>query len=225
MRIYGKIAEVFRSVQGEGIYFGQEQLFVRFFGCNLKCKFCDTHLERFREYEPQELLQELNLYNHGHSTVAFTGGEPLLQKYFLKAILKLTKEEGYRNYLETNGTLPSALEDVIEYVDIVAMDLKLPSSTGLKDFWYDHRRFLEVASRKEVFLKMVICHSTNEEDLREGLRLIKEINKFLILVLQPNTYEDSCALEEKLERFKDIARDNHITTCVIPQLHKKIGLK
>ena len=225
MRTKGKITEVFSSVQGEGLYFGEEQIFVRFFGCNLKCKFCDTPLDRFTEYEPEELLQELKLYKNGDCTVAFTGGEPLLQKYFLKAILKLTKKEGYKNYLETNGVLHSALEDVIDYLDIVAMDLKLPSSTGLKDFWHHHRRFLEVASKKEVFLKMVICQSTNEEDLREGLRLIKEVNKALILVLQPNTYEDSDPMREKLELFKDIARDNHITACIIPQLHKRIGIK
>jgi len=225
MRTSGKITEVFSSVQGEGLYFGEEQIFVRFFGCNLKCKFCDTPLDRFTEYEPEELLQELNLYKNGRSTVSFTGGEPLLQKYFLKATLKLTRAEGYKNYLETNGILHSALEDVIDYVDIVAMDLKLPSSTGLKDFWHHHRRFLEVASKKEVFLKMVICHSTNEEDLREGLRLIHEVNKFLILILQPNSYEDSQTMREKLELFKDIARDNHITACIIPQLHKRIGIK
>ncbi|MDP2938014.1 MAG: 7-carboxy-7-deazaguanine synthase QueE [Candidatus Omnitrophota bacterium] len=225
MRTRGKITEVFSSVQGEGLYFGEEQIFVRFFGCNLKCKFCDTHLDRFTEYEPEELLQELKLYKNGHATVSFTGGEPLLQKYFLKAILKLTRKEGYKNYLETNGILHSALEDVIDDVDIVAMDLKLPSSTGLKDFWHHHHRFLKVASKKETFLKMVICQDTNEEDLKEGLRLIKEVNKFLILVLQPNSYEEYEPMIEKLERFKDIARDNHITACVIPQLHKKIGLK
>ncbi len=225
MRTKGKITEVFSSVQGEGLYFGEEQIFVRFFGCNLKCKFCDTTLYRFAEYEPEELLRELKLYQNGHRTISFTGGEPLLQKYFLKAILKLTKKEGYENYLETNGILHSALEDVIDYVDIVAMDLKLPSSTGLKDFWHHHRRFLEIASKKEVFLKMVICRSTDEEDIREGLKLIKEVNKALILVLQPNSYEEAEPMLEKLEFFKDIAKDNDITACIIPQLHKKIGLK
>jgi len=129
MRAKGKIAEVFNSVQGEGLYFGEEQIFVRFFGCNLKCKFCDTRLDRFTEYEPQELLEEIKLYQDNHRTVSFTGGEPLLQKYFLREILKLTRDEGYKNYLETNGILHSALEDVIDYVDTVAMDLKLPSST------------------------------------------------------------------------------------------------
>lgn len=225
MRTKGKIAEVFRSVQGEGLYFGEEQIFVRFFGCNLKCKFCDTRLYRFTQYEPKELLNEIKLYQDDHRTVSFTGGEPLLQKYFLRETLKLTRQEGYRNYLETNGVLHSALEDVIDYVDVVAMDIKLPSSTGLKHFWQHHRKFLEIAACKETFIKMVICHSTNEQDLKESLRLIKEVDKFLILVLQPNSYEDHEQMRDKLEHFKEIATHHEITTCVIPQLHKKIGLK
>jgi len=225
MKTKGKIAEVFSSVQGEGLYFGEEQIFVRFFGCNLKCKFCDTTLDRFTEYEPDELLQELKLYRSNNRTVSFTGGEPLLQKYFLKDALQLTRKEGYKNYLETNGILHSALEDVIEYVDVVAMDLKLPSSTGLKDFWQHHRRFLEIASKKEAFLKMVVCHSTDEEDVKEGLKLIGEVDKFLILVMQPNSCEDYFPMHEKLERFKSIANENGITACIIPQLHNRIGVK
>jgi len=225
MRIKGKITEIFRSIQGEGLYFGEEQIFVRFFGCNLRCKFCDTRLNRFTEYDPDELLEEIKLYKNGDSTVSFTGGEPLLQNYFLKEALKLTRREGYKNYLETNGTLHSALEDVIDDVDIVAMDFKLPSSTGLKDFWHHHRRFLEVASQKETFIKMVICRDTNEEDFKAGIELIKEINNFLILVLQPNSYDDSLYMHKKIDALKDIAKTSHITACLIPQLHKKIGVR
>lgn len=225
MRTKGKIAEIFSSLQGEGLYLGEEQIFVRFFGCNLNCKFCDTRLDRFTEYEPKELFKEIKLYQNGHSTISFTGGEPLLQKDFLKEILKLTHQAGYKNYLETNGTLHYELTEVIDYVDIIAMDLKLPSSTGLSDFWHYHRRTLKVASGKETFVKMVICHSTKEEDVIEGLKLIKEINPFLILVLQPNSYEDYELMKDKLERLKDISRDNNITACIIPQIHKGIGLK
>lgn len=225
MKTKGKITEVFSSLQGEGIYLGEEQIFVRFFGCNLKCRFCDTTLYRFTEYDPEELFKEIMLYQDNQRTISFTGGEPLLQKYFLREIMKLTRQEGYKNYLETNGILHSALEDVIDYADIIAMDLKLPSSTGLKDFWQHHRAFLDIASKKEAFVKMVICQETTEEDLREGLKLIKDVNRSLILVLQPNSEEDSKLLEKKLELFKSICEEGRITTCIIPQLHKRIGIK
>ena len=129
-----RIAEVFDSVQGEGIYLGEKQLFVRFFGCNLSCKFCDTKLHRFLEYEPDELLEEIKLYGNGFHSISLTGGEPLLQNDFLKEIVRMTRDHGYRNYLETNGTLHSELKGIIDYLDIVAMDVKLPSSTAWASF-------------------------------------------------------------------------------------------
>ncbi|MCX5703562.1 MAG: 7-carboxy-7-deazaguanine synthase QueE, partial [Candidatus Omnitrophica bacterium] len=220
----GKISEVFDSIQGEGLYCGERQIFVRFFGCNLKCGFCDIKPGRFMEYEPQGLLDGIKLYQDGFHSIAFTGGEPLLQKDFLKEILKLTHAQGYKNYLETNGTLSDELKEVIEYLDIVAMDLKLPSSTGLGHFWENHRRFLKIASDKEIFLKAVICQTTKEEDLRQGLELIKEINRAAVLILQPNSYENHDGLAAKLKNFKEICLKESVTTCIIPQMHKIVGI-
>ena len=221
----GRITEVFDSVQGEGLYVGEKQLFVRFFGCNLRCKFCDTRLSRFIEYEPQELLEELKLYEDDYHSVSFTGGEPLLQVDFLKEVLKLSCTDGYKNYLETNGTLVGELEKVIDYLDIVAMDLKLPSSTDMSMLWGMHRKFLKVASKKEVFLKVVICQSTEEEDLIEALWLIKETAPSTILVLQPNSFEDYNQMQEKLETFRYICEKADITACIIPQVHKIAGVR
>lgn len=223
--IKARIAEVFESIQGEGIYVGEKQLFVRFFGCNLACSFCDTKLNSFMEYEPQELFEEIIMYPDDFHSISFTGGEPLLQKDFLKEILKLTHNEGYKNYLETNGTLPQELEGLIDYVDIVAMDLKLPSSTQMGHLWGLQRRFLKIASKKEVFLKTIICRATQEEDLRQMLELINENNRATILVLQPNSYEDYNQLEPKLENFRNICIQENITTCIMPQMHKVIGVR
>lgn len=221
----GKIAEVFESIQGEGIYLGERQIFVRFFGCNLNCKFCDTKLDYFREYEPQELFGEIKKYFDKQHSISFTGGEPLLQKDFLKEIMRLTSAGGFKNYLETNGTLPQELDAVIDYTDIVAMDLKLPTSTGMKDFWEDHSRFLEIASRKDTFLKAIICDSTREEDFLAGINLVKGLNKALTLVLQPDSNSDYAQIEAKLENFKNICIKNNIAACIIPQAHKMIGIK
>jgi len=220
-----KIAEVFDSVQGEGLYLGERQIFVRFFDCNLNCSFCDTKPDRFTEYEPQELFQEIKLYHQHYHSISFTGGEPLLYKDFLKEILKLTRRHGYKHYLETNGTLAAELEELIDHIDIVAMDLKLPSSTGLGEFWDSHRNFLKIAKRKEVFLKTIICHSTKEEDLEKAVKLIKDVSPASILILQPNSNENHGSLHEKLSRFKEICGRGKVTACVIPQIHKIAGIK
>jgi 7-carboxy-7-deazaguanine synthase len=221
----GKISEIFKSVQGEGIYLGKKQLFVRFYGCNLDCKFCDTQLDSYTEYTPRELYAKLSDYPRDYHSIAFTGGEPLLQKDFLKQVLKLTKKAGILNYLETNGALPEALKEVIDLVDIIAMDLKLPSSTQAGDLWEQHRRFLKIALRKEVFLKAVICRSTQKEDIEKILGLIKETRRRLALVLQPNSYEDDAALEKKMEGFRKICVDARVPAWIIPQMHKLLGVR
>ncbi|MCX5712914.1 MAG: 7-carboxy-7-deazaguanine synthase QueE [Candidatus Omnitrophica bacterium] len=218
--IKGKITEIFDSVQGEGLYLGEKQIFVRLHGCNMKCRFCDTRTTRFMEYHPDELLKELKMYEDEYHSVSFTGGEPLMQKDFLRSALELTSKAGYKNYLETNGTLPDALKEVIGYVDIVAMDLKFPSSTGAAAYWQSHAHFLAIAAQKEVFLKVVICNDTTDIDLRLGLELIKSAHCSGMLILQPNYFEDSLELRQKIEWYRDMCLDNNITACVIPQMQK-----
>jgi 7-carboxy-7-deazaguanine synthase len=221
----GKIAEVFSSVQCEGLYLGEKQIFVRFFGCNLSCKFCDTKLNRYNEFSAEELNDYLKQHRSKHNSISFTGGEPLYQKDFLKEIAGLTRIAGFKNYLETNGTLPKELEEVIDLFDIVAMDIKLPSSTGMDNFWEAHRSFMQIASRKEFFLKAVICESTTQEDLEAAIKLIKEDSNSAVLVLQANSEEDHGALQEKLEGFKGFCTKNNITACIIPQLQRTLWIK
>ena len=56
-----KIREIFKSIQGEGPHVGEQQVFVRFCGCNLKCRYCDTDFEISisKEFTPEELLTEI----------------------------------------------------------------------------------------------------------------------------------------------------------------------
>jgi organic radical activating enzyme len=221
----GKIIELFASIQGEGLYFGQRQLFVRFHGCNLHCKFCDTRLEGFMEYDLGELFKKIVSFKEKCEYISFTGGEPLLQKDFLKSLLKLTQGDGFKNYLETNGTLPEALEEVIEYVDVIAMDFKLPSSTGMSGYWEQHSKFLKIASQKEVFVKVVICEDTSLEDLIEAVHVIRNSGVSTVLVLQPDSFQEHSRLAEKLEKFKGYCLENNVVACVIPQMHKLMGIK
>src|SRR5262249_43555873 len=148
----------FRSIQGEGRYAGVPQVFVRLFECNMHCVWCDTPAsigDGKREYKNMPLKDVLaqahRLYDGAHS-VSITGGEPLLQKDFLKEFCHALRKEGKTVYLDTNGTLPEALSAIIQDIDIIAMDIKLPSSTGQKAFWKEHAAFLRIAHREEVFV-------------------------------------------------------------------------
>ncbi|MDD5246664.1 MAG: 7-carboxy-7-deazaguanine synthase QueE [Candidatus Omnitrophica bacterium] len=221
----GRIAEIFESIQGEGAFLGEQQIFVRFFGCNLNCSYCDTKLNSFQEYEPQELLGRIALFGNSCHSVAFTGGEPLLQKDFLKEVARLTVSRGYSNYLETNGTLYNELSDVLDYFDFIAMDIKLPSSGSAFGLWKAHRAFLEIAARKEVFLKCVISGDTSQEDLRMASALVKEVAPTALVVLQPNSFEERVLVDKKLEQARNVFGEFRISACVIPQLHKIVGMR
>ena len=221
--IKAKVAEVFKSIQGEGLYQGASQVFVRFFDCNLECNFCDTKLENYEEFTILELLYKIKTYNKYHS-ISLTGGEPLLQIEFLKGFLPVLKKHKKNIYLESNGTLPQNLKQIIDWVDVVAMDFKLPSSTALKDFWAKHREFLRIANNKDVFVKAVIGNATRVEDVRIGIAVIKEIRKDIPFILQPqHPFEDE--LGEKLQYFEKVCKESGMNVEIIPQLHKKLGIK
>ncbi|MFA5157200.1 MAG: 7-carboxy-7-deazaguanine synthase QueE [Candidatus Omnitrophota bacterium] len=222
----GKISEIFESIQGEGLYFGEKQLFVRLFGCNLKCKFCDTKQTNFTECSAAALFEKIAGNKNRYRFVSFTGGEPLLQNEFLRQILEMTHKSGFKNYLETNGTMADELADVLEFVDIISMDIKLPSSTGIKEnLWPKHRKFLKVAAKKDTFLKAVVSETTTDEDLYVAITLIKEMAKGMVLVLQPNYFDDRKKLEPKLHRYKEACMKEGIVACIIPQMHKLMGMK
>jgi 7-carboxy-7-deazaguanine synthase len=221
-----RIAEVFQSIQGEGIYLGKEQIFIRFYGCNLNgCRFCDTQLDSFKEYEPGDLFNYLKSGFNGLHSVVLTGGEPLVQKDFLREFLPLLKQAGFELYLETNATLPEALKGIIDYIDIIAMDFKLPSSTGLRGFWPEHEAFLRLAAQREVFIKAVICNTTELMDLQQAIQIISKVNQNIPFILQPNSFELSTLLMDKIQEFKRFPLKFLSDVRVIPQMHKVIGVK
>jgi len=223
-----KITEIFSSIQGEGVYAGKKQIFVRFYGCNLtSCRFCDTQPSGYKEYTCKELLAAISGFKNEHHSISITGGEPLLQKDFLKRILLLLKKEDERIYLETNGTLLEELKEVIDFVDIIAMDFKLPSSTGLNDFWGIHKAFLEAATVKKCFVKAVVTSKTTEYDIVRMRDIIKEVNKEISLVLQPVTpiREVKAMDEAKMKMFQKICFERLKSVKIIPQLHVMAGVR
>ena len=128
-----RIKEVFASIQGEGPYIGAKQLFIRFCDCNLRCHYCDTDFTGdSEEYTPEGLLEVIKQFDlNTIYSVSLTGGEPLLSVDFLEKFLPILKEHHLKIYLETNATLPYELKRIIDYIDVVAADIKLESATGM----------------------------------------------------------------------------------------------
>ncbi|MFA5038599.1 MAG: 7-carboxy-7-deazaguanine synthase QueE [Candidatus Omnitrophota bacterium] len=218
-----KVSEVFKSFQGEGLYLGEQQVFVRFFGCNLKCGFCDTPLKRYRELSVGDLAREVGRHDKFHS-LCLTGGEPLCQSDFLFDFLDAMPETDV--YLETNGTLPEAFRRIRDKVDIVAMDFKLPGSTGQRGYWKEHAEFLEMASQKDVFVKMVIALTTPKKDILKASTLLAAYKGRIPVVLQPEETHTSRALLHKMETFKEVLTDQgNSSVHILPQAHKLAGIR
>jgi 7-carboxy-7-deazaguanine synthase len=117
-----RISEIFCSLQGEGINAGKRAIFVRFFGCNLSCSWCDTKYSwhpkhaRFQEMSLAEICEKIMGYHVSH--IIFTGGEPALyQKDIEKIIQELPETFTYE--IESNGTIPlTAVDDLLSTVTI-----------------------------------------------------------------------------------------------------------
>ena len=100
-----RIAEIYKSVQGEGILTGTESVFIRTSGCNLRCWYCDTPHASWNPQGPnldiQEILRRTNRFATQH--VVITGGEPMLFREMIPLCEALAKE-GHHITVETSGT-------------------------------------------------------------------------------------------------------------------------
>ncbi|MFT5059455.1 MAG: 7-carboxy-7-deazaguanine synthase, partial [Planctomycetota bacterium] len=142
------IMEVFASIQGEGLYVGQPQVFLRLAGCPLRCTWCDTPgswalraagVARIMTPEgplredawatPLQALTYIGAVEPREPrTVSITGGEPLLWPDFLLALATMVGERPL--HLETAGAHPEALARVADIFDHISLDLKLPQDLG-----------------------------------------------------------------------------------------------
>lgn len=107
-----RINDIFYSLQGEGHNTGRAAVFVRFAGCNLRCPFCDTEFDTYREMTVDDIVTAIKAQLHiGHQTsdfrhlVVLTGGEPTLQVD--EAFVDLLHQHGFEVAMESNGTRPA----------------------------------------------------------------------------------------------------------------------
>ena len=223
-----RISEIFMSIQGEGLYFGIPQLFIRFDDCNLSCAYCDTKLKPYKGYTVKGLMRELSKFKEPHHSISLTGGEPLLQVDFIESfLLEYEKSFGKTVYLETNGTLPDALARIIDNVDIIAMDVKLPSSTGGKSFWNEHEKFLWVARWKKIFVKAVVTQNTSSVEIVALSDMVQNIGRKIPVILQPATElkKENRVERKSLEHYRALLQDSLKNVEIIPQVHKLLGVK
>jgi organic radical activating enzyme len=230
------VIEVFSSLQGEGLYAGSLNIFVRLAGCDLNCTFCDTPEARDQDagtaMQVSEVIKRVeDLDPSLNRLVALTGGEPLTHAEFIAEFLRACRREGRVNLpylLETNGCLPAELEKVIAYIDIVSMDIKLPGVYGGPAQWYEHAEFLKIAALKKLYVKVPVDVGMPAMEFMQAVDLVKTVGRDIPFFIQPVTRLDR---ERPMTAGADLidyarAASRELTrVSVMPQLHTLLGIK
>ena len=235
-----RVSEIFTSIEGEGIFVGKKTLFIRFSGCHLKCRWCDTKyalpLDSGTDYQIDEIkdliIKELQPFTY---KVNFTGGEPLLQT---EAVIELAdfvkKQTNVETYLESSCFDSELFSKVLPYIDICKVEFKTDDSKVVEDEEYDNLisneiKCLELAveSNKATYIKIVVTNSTNLESFKNLVYNISEKIKpsdILGLIIQPSFGIDQPTVNKLLDTY-DIVQPMFPEVRIIPQLHKEIGAK
>lgn len=235
-----RVMELFPTIQGEGTDIGRETVFVRLYGCNLKCVWCDTahswdeakYFEGiYTEKTVEQLVEEITAHEIKH--VVITGGEPLLHNH--EALLRLCRTlrglHGIHITFETNGTIiPS--NDLVAEVGLFSVSPKLSSSgnfpfpAGHIDKWLERVGWYR---EERLQFKFVIA---TQADAVEAVSLISKCKEHGILgtpiIFQPeesaNNYKE---LPDMIAKAFDecgyYKRSWNIR--YIPQVHKLFNIR
>jgi organic radical activating enzyme len=235
-----RVSEIFTSIEGEGIFVGKKTLFIRFSGCHLKCRWCDTKyalpLDSGTDYQIDEIkdliIKELQPFTY---KVNFTGGEPLLQT---EAVIELAdfikKQTNLKTYMESSCFDSELFSKVLPYIDICKVEFKTDDSKVVEDEEYDNLilneiKCLELAvkTNKATYIKIVVTNSTNLESFKNLIyNISKKIKPSDILgfIIQPSFGIDQPTVNKLLDTY-DIVQPMFPEVRIIPQLHKEIGAR
>src|SRR3954467_2414727 len=218
-----RIAEIYRSVQGEGFLTGVPSVFVRASGCNLRCWFCDTP---FASWEPEgrdmstdEIVSQVEEWDTQH--VVVTGGEPMLFAELIPLCARL-REIRRHVTIETAGTLQLPVE-----CDLMSISPKFASSApDAKSEPRWHRRHERERHRPEVIRKLIVEHeyqfkfvvdTTDDlEAVRAYVAEFPEINRERVLLMPQGTTQEQ--LDERADWLKPFCEAEGFVFCPRKQI-------
>lgn len=244
------VDEIFSSFQGEGIYVGVPQLFIRFSMCHLRCYYCDSpdtwtkrktaRIEKSpysgdyfevnnplaEDYLTGTIDRAIESSFVRYHSISFTGGEPLLQYGALQNICRHIRERrNILTYLESSGTLPHLLEKVVGYFDILSLDIKPPSCKGVKTDWNEIEKCVFLCRDSNFFAKIVLTNSSpTDEENEQIIKLVNRYNFQLIFTPVSNVNEETDpALPARINYVRNKYLDAGISISIVPQIHRIAG--
>lgn len=205
--------DIFSTIQGESSTVGYPTTFIRLYGCNLDCIYCDAPQDdkRKNRISVERVIKEVRRL--GNEYVCITGGEPLLQDEVYPIIYELVGE-GYDVSIETNGSVSIPdynYQRSFRYV----MDMKCPSSRMQHKNDYNNLEKLHCKDE----LKFVIKDRADYDFMRSVLR--KYHTNAQILVSPMFNKNGNQVIGEKLAKW--VLQDS-LDVRVQVQIHKILGV-
>ena len=171
-----RIAEVYRSIQGEGLLTGTSSVFVRASGCNLRCWFCDTPFASWRpegqDLSVDEIVAQVEEWDCRH--VVITGGEPMLFAELVPLCERLRRSHRHVT-IETAGTLYLPVS-----CNLMSISPKLSGSTpDAIDFPYWARRHERTRRRVDVVRRLLAENVSQLKFVVDKPYELEEVEAFL----------------------------------------------
>ena len=172
-------------------------------GCNLRCYYChnfgilksDANVQDF-----DEILNELREQKGFLDAVVISGGEPTLHPN-LREIIKSVKELGFLVKLDTNGSNPELLRELVEggSVDYVAIDVKcgfnredaIKGITKVGGKILESIDFLIEQKHVDYMFRTTLAPALDAGDMREIARMIKGAKTYQLQQFVPNENSES----------------------------------
>jgi 7-carboxy-7-deazaguanine synthase len=227
------IKDIFYSFQGEGPYIGVPQIFLRFYGCNIHCAYCDEpdFSHQKKNYTLAQVLEELAplIAKKPHS-ISVTGGEPMLQT---DAILEIAPHVDVPLYLETNATMPEKLDVLLPYISYYSVDYK---PGFLKEFTafiakiaaYTGPQKGPEALKDRVFVKLVLTPGFSPEETASVAKAVADLGIQIPFIIQPvtpfGTVQQKASMQDIELNFAAAQAHLHDVR-IIGQTHKFIGVR
>ena len=202
-------------------------------GCNFRCPFCHNkdlvlNPSKIPDISEEEVLSYMENKKMWIDGIAITGGEPTLHKE-LPEFMKKAKDRGFLVELETNGTNPDVIEQLIKdnLIDYFAMDIKAPLDedkyfkvTGefgdKKKMLENIKKTISIIQKSGVdyeFRTTFVPGLISKEDIYTIARQLKGSKKYALQKFLPNTtvnseYEKKEILKPSFfDEFKEKIKD------------------
>ena len=230
-----RIAEIFRSVQGEGLLTGTRSVFVRTSGCNLRCRYCDTPYASWQPEGEDLSVDEIGgrveeLCQSPSQTppttpsetpptiehVVLTGGEPMLFAELVPLCSRL-RRTGHHITIETAGTLYLPVQ-----CDLMSISPKLSNSTPSPrvDARWARRHELNrhvpdvirrLVAEYDYQFKFVVDRPEDCHEVRQYLAEFPQIDRGRVMLMPQGT--DAATLAEKAQWLEPYCAASGLLYC------------